>query len=163
MLNISSTWIGVSVGTCNYWQSRPLEDSGAVENVLADIKFMLMKCLFIITWSGMEFLSVHTDTNLKDLGRANVGAVPWKPVSRLRWYDIFLVFFWGNSPPNFSRNFIYTLYNQTTSPLKLFQNQLGCYSFNYSDGRQWLGEYKTKTFSLHNYVILHTHTGRNRQ
>jgi len=43
-----------------------LKDAGAVATALTEIKILLMKCLFIIDWSGMEFLSVPTDKNLKD-------------------------------------------------------------------------------------------------
>ena len=135
MLKISSTLICLSVGTSNHWLSRPLKDAGAVATALTEIKILLMKCLFIIDWSGMEFLSVPTDKNLKDWFRANLGAVPWKTVSRLCWYERFSLFsFGGNHSRKISKHFIYTLCNQTTSPLKLFQHQLGCNSFNCSDG-----------------------------
>jgi hypothetical protein len=135
MIKISSTWIRVSVGTSNHWLSRPLKGAGAVANVLTHIKIVLMKCLFIIGWSGMEFLSIPTDKNLKDWGRANLGAVPWKTVSRLCWYERFSLFSCGGTHSrNFFKHFTYTPYIQTTSPPKLLQHQLGCNSFNSSDG-----------------------------
>ena len=76
MLEKSFPWSNTHMSTSDQWQSHAFKNGRAFMNGLTGIKNGFGICQFRAECTGN--VNIPRDKNLKDWGRANVGAVPWK-------------------------------------------------------------------------------------
>jgi len=76
MLEKSFPWSNTHMSTSDQWQSHAFKNGRAFMNGLTGIKNGFGICQFRAECTGN--VNIPSDKNLKDWGRANVGAVPWK-------------------------------------------------------------------------------------
>jgi hypothetical protein len=112
MLKMSSPLVNAHLTTSTHGLSHICKGHGEVVNGLTDIKFAVVKCLFVLNWSWIHWgvLSIPLDENLKDWGRVNLGDVPCKlSMPTYTGMRFFLVLLWEIRFWSLSKHFRCTL------------------------------------------------------